>query len=202
MNNNNTPADSLSELRQGMSALKNSLPKQGIVSDSEIRKSMESKSSFLNKIFIAELIVFPIAIIILLAAALATGMNVWCVLALLIIGIPDIILDARTLRVSKKWIYEESLVELSRKLVRQKKERQYQTIIGLLLGVPWGLWFIYEYTSRFFSEIPQAGFNIVWGATSIVFLVATLIIVALLYVKAQRINDQMIANINSFTDEE
>lgn len=198
MKNNNSDIqnsnDSLEGLRKGMSSLKNSLPKEGLIGDDLIRQAVRSKSAWLNKVLWAEIITLPVSVLILAAATAGTGMNPWCLIVILVFAIPDLLLDTRTLAVSKKWIQELPLVELARKLRRQKEERKWQTIIEAPFALAWMVWFAYEFLKRQ-SVIPEDMFYPVWGITSAIMTVAATIIVAIVYVKAQRINDEMLSEL-------
>lgn len=197
MNNSNINNDALAELRYGMTTLKNSLPQSGLIDERQIRQAMNSRSRWLKNFVWAEIIVLAIATLILLAATVAFHMSPWCVIVLIILAVPDIILDTRTVPVSKKWIQEEPLVTLLKKLTRQKVERQWQTLIEMPLAIGWLVWFLYEYLKHQ-PAIPADMFVWVWGITAGVSVIATTLIVWYIYRKIQRINDEMIERLKDF----
>lgn len=209
MNNNQIYYDSLLELKKGMVTLKENLPGTGVITDSEIRYAMQKNSSWLRNFVWSEIIGLPLAILILLGAAVYMHMNLWCVYALIIIGIPDMLLDLRTIIVPQKWIQEDSLIEFSHKLIKQKRWRKRQTLWEAPLAFMWCAWFMYEYLGNLESLAPGSGIAIpeeyfywVWGILSIAMICLVAGIVIYIYRKAQRINDEMIRNIESFTEVE
>ena len=202
MNSNNQQQDSLSELRSGMEALKSSLSAGGLITDPEIRHAMRAKSAWLNRVVIGEIITLPIIVFFLFAMSHFTGMNIWLAILFLIAALPDVILDIRTLGISKKWIQDETLISLTRKLIRQKKERQVQTIISTSLCMPWLCWFAYDYLKRNSAFIPDESFFTVWIIMSAICIVTSLCIIILIYKKAQKTNDEMISRLNTFTEDE
>jgi hypothetical protein len=202
MKNNNIQGDSLSELREGLKSLKGSL-NSGVISDREIRQAMKSKSSWLGKVVVSEFIVLPLIILFLFGMAHSTGMSIWLPITFAVCAIPDAVLDIRTLAISKKWIQSDTIHTLIQKLIRQKKERQYQTIIGSVLVCPWVIWFIYEYIkcdSMMKTIISSDSFGWVWGIISVVALLVAESIIVIIYRKAQATNLEMIKQLGSFDE--
>lgn len=209
MSNDHIYSDLLFELKEGMMALKKNLPQTGAIADSEIRAAMQKKSVWLRNFVWSEIIGLPLAILILLGTAAYMHMNLWCIYALIIVGLPSLILDYRTIMVPQKWIQEDSLVELSRNLAKQKLWRKRQTLWEVPLAVIWCTWFMYEYLRHLDSLAPGSGIGIpeeyfywVWGILSVAMICLVGGIVVYIYRKAQRINDEMIRNIDSFADGE
>lgn len=200
MKNSNIQVDPFSELRECLKSLKGSLT-PGIITDTEIRRAMKSRSSWLSKVVLFEFIILPLEILFLFGVAYSTGMSIWIPITLVVFGIPDTILDIRTFSISRKWIQNDTIHTLIQKLIRQKKERQYQTIIVSIFVFPWLIWFIYEYIkcdSLLKTVIPENNLGLVWGITSVVALLVAVIIIVVLYRKAQRTNDEMIKQLGSF----
>ena len=77
MNNNDISGDSLSALKKGMNTLKESIPSDGLISDKEIRRAMQSKSAWLSKVMITEYITLPICVLALFGVYRATGISIW-----------------------------------------------------------------------------------------------------------------------------
>ncbi len=202
MNKYRTQEDSFAELRAGMDALKSSLPASGLISDSEMRRAMRKKSLWLNRVVIGELIILPLIVVFLFRLAYVMDMNLWLVVTFVVCALPDAVLDFRTLAVSKKWIQDDTLVELSRKLIRQKKERQYQTIISTSLMVPWLIWCVYEFLKGSIDYFPMDAFLWTWGGMSVFCLIVSLCIIISIYRKAQRTNNEMIASLREFVENE
>ena len=75
MNNNDISGDSLSALKKGMNTLKESIPSDGLISDKEIRRAMQSKSAWLSKVMITEYITLPICVLALFGAVSYTHLT-------------------------------------------------------------------------------------------------------------------------------
>lgn len=197
MNKNDIPNDTLSALKKGMATLTESLPSEGLISEKEIRKAMQTKSAWLNKMVITECFTMPICALVFLGIFHATGMSMWLLATFVFFATLDTILDFRTLKISKKWILNDSMLELSEKLCKQKKERMWQTIIATSLVVPWIIWFVYEWLRHAIPgvTIPEEQFLWIWGIVSGVWLIVAFVIILYIYRRAQRINSEMIRQI-------
>lgn len=204
MKNDNVSPESLSalhdELKSGLKTLKGCIP-QGVIEDREIKLAMKKKSSWLRKLLWAEMVIGPVAVLILLAPAVSTGMNLLCIY-LLMVGIAiDLAVDFRTLIVPEKWIEEYTPLELAKKLVKQKLERQWQVAVEVPPMLAWLVWFVYEYYSKtLLPMISEEVFTYVWVTVSIFMAILAVVITIVLYKKAQRINDEMIRQLKSFTN--
>lgn len=200
MNDNNTLHDGLADIRGGMQALKDNLPDGGLISEDEIRRSMRRKSAWLNRVVTGEFILLPFLIGGGAMLVHTIGINPWLVITFAIIAIIDALLDMRTFAISKKWILDDTLLDLSRKLVRQKLERQRQTVVSTLLMIPWGIWSIYEFLLH--SPIPTAegGFYVTWAIFSGFSIGISLVIIVLIYSRAQRTNTELLRQLNSYDD--
>lgn len=202
MNDKNINEESFSDLRLGMEALKNNLTSGSLISDKEIRRAMRTESIWLNRLVLIEFITLPVVALGLFAWALYSGMSIWLMIVFVVFAIPDTFLDVRTLAISKKWIQNETLLSLSKKLIRQKIERQRQTIISTSLMVPWAIWFVYEYLKHNGSFIPDDVFIGVWAILSGFLILISVCVIVVVYKKAQRTNDIMIKSVNSFVEED
>ncbi len=201
MNDNKISHDTLPELRAAMDTLKRTMPHDGIISQSAIRRAMRSRSIWLNYLVIGELIMLPIIVLALFGIAHFEGMSIWPAVVFVILAVPDTILDLRTMAISQKWISEETLVGLSHRLIRQKKERHRQTAISTALMVLWLIWFFYELVRPAAAYLTAVDLMWLWAATSALGLVASLIVIAIIYRKAQKTNDEMIASLSAFEED-
>ncbi len=191
--------EELMEMRHQLAAMKESLDKSQIVNNKLLKKVMSGKASFLNRIVIWEIIGLPFIVLILLANCVfynATTCVAWVVL---IFGAIDIAFDFKTLRIPVKDVNEMSLIELRKKIIRQKHLRNIQTIIGISLCVPWALWAYVEWFKpmNYIEEIIN-GDPTVW---TIIILLALLLAVAILFTlwllkKINKTSDSIVAEIN------
>lgn len=199
-NNNDIEKDSLLEMRSEMETFKNSLPASGLISESDIRRLVLKKSGWLSRFVYGEIISLPIIFLIMFGFAVYCGVNIWCVEVILLGCIVDVILDVRTMRVSKEWVENETVVGLIMRLTRQKKLRKRQLLIETPFIVIWVVWFIYEILKPLGVEVDNPTFLIVWGIMSVVILAVAYVIIMIIYKKAQSTNDAMIKELDSLTD--
>ena len=183
-----------------MKALKDRLPKNGLINDNEIRRAMRSRSLWLARVVVAEFILLPLMLLFLFGVAYSSGMSIWLMVVFALFAIPDAVLDLRTLSISKRWIQDEPLLGLSKKLARQKVERQRQTVISSALVLPWIIWFSYEYLKHNAPFVREDTFMWVWGIMSALWIVIGIIVVVYIYKKAQRTNEDMIQQIRSYEE--
>ena len=193
--------ESLDELRAAMQTLRKSFPESPIVSDTALRKAMRSKSLWMKQMVISEFIILPIMTAVFVALSVLTGVSIWVAVSFAIFGTVDAILDIRTLAISKDWIQNDSIVELSRHLIRQKKERRTQTIIATALMVVWILWFLYEFMSHCAVNVPEESFALVYAVNASVAILVSLIVICIIYFKAQSTNDSLLRQLDSFIGE-
>lgn len=198
MTDQNLQQNPLDELRVGMSALKKSLYGHRLISDESIRKAMCSKSRWLNNLVIAEFIALPLLCIFLIFISLSTGMNIWVMIAFLLMALADTLLDVRTLRISRKWIQEETLLGLAQKLVKKKIERKRQTIISSLLLLPFIVWFTYEIIKHFTHFGSHPNFYLIWVCVSLFWIIIAAGIILFIYRKAQSTNTSMLKKLHTF----
>lgn len=186
--------DELESLRQEMSALKQNLDRQQIINKKMLRNVMRQRASWLNTFVNAEIIIIPLAFFMFAGICISAGISIWYAIIMLILSIIDTAFDWRTMRISPRLLSTASMLELRKKLIRQKKERFWQTCISAPTVIIWVVLFI---------RAMFAGTNI-WddkllnlaGATSgIIGGVAGIIIAIIIYRKAQGTNDSMLGDI-------
>ena len=189
------------QLRSEMNIYRNTLPDSGLIDEEYIKNAIKSRGRWLSRFVKMESIALPLCLLILLGAVLALGMNIWCIIAIVVAAVPSLLMDTRTLSIPSKWIYDETLIGLVKKLERQKVERKYQTLIELPFAVAWMCWFLYEFIRCLVAKmdgIPEGFILPAWWIITGIALIITLVATWKIYKEAQKTNNDMIDEIKAF----
>lgn len=188
--------DELEKLRVEMDALKRNLDKQQIVNKDLMRTVMKQRASWLNNLVIGEIVLLPVLFIMFMAMCVGMHVSVWFAVALLVIGGIDTAFDWRTLRISPRLISTSSIMQLRRTLVKQKKQRFWQTVIGTVLSIIWLILFASAalHADGLAEEDHLINFG---GAIGGVFGgIFGGIVVVWIYKKAQKTNDDILSDLD------
>lgn len=193
--------DELEKLRVEMDALKRNLDKQQIVNKDLMRTVMKQRASWLNNLVIGEIVLLPVLFIMFMAMCVVLHVSVWFAVALLVIGGIDTAFDWRTLRISPRLISTSSIMQLRRTLVKQKKQRFWQTVIGTVLAIIWLILFASaalhadglaeeDHLINFGGAIGGV-FGGIFGGIAVVWI----------YKKAQKTNDDILSDLDEIEEE-
>lgn len=193
--------DELEKLRVEMDALKRNLDKQQIVNKDLMRTVMKQRASWLNNLVIGEIVLLPVLFIMFMAMCVGLHVSVWFAVALLVIGGIDTAFDWRTLRISPRLISTSSIMQLRRTLVKQKKQRFWQTVIGTVLAIIWLILFASaalhadglaeeDHLINFGGAIGGV-FGGIFGGIAVVWI----------YKKAQKTNDDILSDLDEIEEE-
>lgn len=193
--------DELEKLRVEMDALKRNLDKQQIVNKDLMRTVMKQRASWLNNLVIGEIVLLPVLFIMFMAMCVGLHVSVWFAVAMLVIGGIDTAFDWRTLRISPRLISTSSIMQLRRTLVKQKKQRFWQTVIGTVLSIIWLILFASaalhadglaeeDHLINFGGAIGGV-FGGIFGGIAVVWI----------YKKAQKTNDDILSDLDEIEEE-
>ncbi len=110
----------------------------------------------------------------------------------------DTAIDWRTVRIPGRMFGTASILELKRRIIRQKKERSVQICVSLPLTVIWMLAFIHADRAASASCTFSLSGNLIG---TIVGVGASAVLVVFIYRKIQRTNDSLLTDISSFEEE-
>lgn len=82
---------------------------------------MKQRASWLNVLVNVEIITIPLVSFMLLGLCQLFNISIWYATSMLVLSIIDIAFDWHTMRISPKLLGTASILELRKKLVRQKK---------------------------------------------------------------------------------
>ena len=190
----------LNLIRQQMSAFKQQLEQQEIVNDRLLTESMKKKMSWIKKFVMAEIIVLPLIMLVLIGAKCLFDLTWWSVGAMAIMCAFDVWWDYRiNVQCMKDTDYNrDNLVYTTQKLLDMKQRRGVQMGISLpmLIAVIACIGFDFSGGSKaddtdYVATMIGGG---VGGAIGI-------IIAYFIYRKMQRTNDELIKQIEEMTAE-
>lgn len=191
--------DELEVMRQQLAMMKSQLETQEIINKDLLRKVMQNRASWLNVLVTTEIIAFPIIFLLIAGICYIAGISQWFSFIFLILGGIDVVLDRRTIRIPKEMFSTSSIINLKKFLVRQKKERFFQTFIGGGLCIVWLILFIcavYASNSSEYSDNDLRAAVINGGLVgAIIGVIISIIVIYILYQKMQSTNDQIIADL-------
>lgn len=188
--------DELEKLRVEMDALKRNLDKQQIVNKDLMRTVMKQRASWLNNLVIGEIVLLPVLFIMFMAMCVGMHVSVWFAVAFLIIGGIDTAFDWRTLRISPRLISTSSIMQLRRTLVKQKKQRFWQTVIGMVLTIIWLILFASAAPHAVGLAEEDHQINFVGAIGGVFGGILGGIVVAWIYKKAQKTNDDILSDLD------
>lgn len=191
--------DELMEMRRQLAALKESLDKSQIVNNRLLKELMTRKASFLNRVVMWEMIALPFVMLIMIANCVFYNATLWIAWCFLIIAVIDIAFDVKTIRIPPKDLNELPLIELRRKILRQKHLRKIQTIIAASVCLLWVIWAYVEWFKPMnYIEAIKSGEPVAWIiiAALALLLVVAIIVVVVIAKELDKVSDSMIAEID------
>lgn len=197
--------DELTEMRQQLAAMKESLDRTQLANRALLRKVMKNKASFPNGVVWAEIIALPFVVLIILSNCSFYHSTPWVAWVFLIMAAVDIAFDIKNVRIAPRDINELPMLVLRQKLLRQKYRRRIQTVIGLVLCMIWTVWAFVEWFKPFdYVEAIKSGYAWVWF---VIVLLAVLMIFATMFAlwllrKIDRTADSILAELPEEEDVE
>lgn len=193
----------LEEMRQQLGILKNKLENQTLINDKLIRQSMLNKMSFMKKY--TWMSYFALAFIFIVFYFLREYLNMswWLYGATLLFTTLDVACDAYINSFSKKEFLNGDLIATSRKMHRMKQLRKKALLIGVVISAIWIPWLIIETynglgvanggenETLFYGLMVGGGVGLIIGA----------VIGISIYFRMQRINSDIIRQIDELTNE-
>lgn len=193
--------EELEIMRRQLAEMKECLDTQKIVNDSLLRKVMKSDASWLNKYVIAQFILLPVVYLIFAGVSASLGISQWYAFIYLVLAMIDSTLDWRTVRIPPSLFSTRSLVDLRRRLIRQKRERFIQMCVMLPLAIVWVVaFFMAMYSATVSGKLDEDMQFVAYGglAGGIFGGVVGFIVVVIIYRKMQGTNDSLLEDLNEF----
>jgi len=198
-----TKNNELEEMRQQLGILKEKIDGQKLISDKLIRQSMLNKMSFMKKYtwvsFFALLFIYYVYNDI----RITFNLSWWFYGATVIFMTFSVCFDAYINHVNKKEFLNGDLIAASLQMQRMKKLRKKSFLCGTIIMIIWTPWFFIETyygsgaanggenTSMFYGMLVGGGVGLIAGVAIGIWL----------YLRMQRINSDIISQIEELTKE-
>ena len=209
MEENNTMME-LEQMREQMQVLRNKLDTQEIVNDKLVKNSVKSKMSWIKKLVYFEFLLLPF--IALMGYGLKEVFNLsWFCYAFIVVHcaidtVCDYRINVASLDLEK--VEKHNLSDTLQKLIAMKQMRAKAFFIMMLLSIPLFIWVsieMWQYVSTItlkddlYTHIVHAGAYGGFVGGIIGFFVGIYISIRI-YRKMQTTNDELIAQIEEFTN--
>lgn len=201
MEENNTMME-LEQMREQMQVLRNKLDTQEIVNDKLVKNSVKSKMSWIKKLVYFEFLLVPFTA--LMGYVLKEMFNLsWFTYAFIVVlcaidAVCDYRINVASLDLEK--VEKHNLSDTLQKLVAMKKMRAKAFFIMMLLSIPLFIWASIEMWQNISTNTFNT--NILYGGLvgGIIGFFVGIYISIRIYRKMQTTNDELIAQIEEFTN--
>ena len=209
MEENNTMME-LEQMREQMQVLRNKLETQEIVNDKLVKNSIKSKMSWMKKLIYFEFLMIPFVALMGYGLKEVFNLSWFCYASIVVLCVIDAVCDYRinVASLDLEKVEKHNLSDTLQKLVAMKQMRAKAFFIMMLLSIPLFVWasiemWQYISTITFRDDLPT---NMVYAGAYgglvggiIGFLVGIYISIRI-YRKMQTTNDELIAQIEEFTN--
>lgn len=209
MEDNNTMME-LEQMREQMQVLRNKLDKQEIVNDKLFKNSVKSKMSWIKKFIYLEFLLIPFIALMGYVFKEMFNTSWFCYAFIVVLCAIDAVWDYRinVASLDLEKVEKHSLSDTFQKLITMKQMRAKSFFIMMPLSILFGIWMsieMWQYTSTitFKDDLPT---YIVYGGTygglvgGIIGLLVGIYVAFRIYRKMQTTNDEIIAQIEEFTN--
>ena len=189
------------EMRQQLDILKNKLDNQTLINDKLIRQSMLNKMSFMKKYTWVSFLVLLFIYYVYNDIRITFNLSWWFYGATVIFMTFNVCLDAYINRFNKEAFLNGDLIATSLQMQRMKKLRKRSLLSGIFFMTIWISWFVIELyngsgaanggenTSMFYGIMVGVGVGLIVGVAIGIWL----------YLRMQRINSDIISQIDELT---
>lgn len=211
MEENNTMME-LEQMREQMQVLRNKLDTQEIVNEKLVKNSVKSKMSWIKKFVYFEFLLVPFTALMMYVLKEIFNLSWFCYAFIVVLCVIDAVLDYRinVASLDLEKVEKHNLSDTLQKLVAMKQMRAKSFFIIMLLSIPLFIWASIEMwqnistgTITFIDDVPA---NIVCAGAyaglvgGIIGFFVGIYISIRIYRKMQATNDELIAQIEEFTN--
>ncbi|KGF26575.1 hypothetical protein [Prevotella histicola] len=193
----------LEEMRQQLGILKEKIDGQKLINDNLIRQSMLNKMSFMKKYTWVSFLVLLFIYYVYNDIRITFNLSWWFYGATVIFMTFSVCFDAYINRFNKESFLNGDLIATSLQMQRMKKLRKRSLLYGIFFMTIWVSWFVIELyngsgaanggenTSMFYGMLVGGGVGLIAGVAIGIWL----------YLRMQRINSDIISQIEELTKE-
>ena len=185
-------------MRNDVKELKRLLANSIITNEKVLRKAMNAKSGWLDRLVKVEIFSLPLTALIFMAFSAAVGASIWPIAVFIVIGGISTWLDWYTLRIAPASILDMPMMQLKANLIRQKKYRMIQTVAESVVTFLWLCWYVYSIKSVLSpdDELDNILKYSIFGGSFVGGIISVFVIIWI-YKKAQKTNNDLIDSIDS-----
>lgn len=211
MEENNTMME-LEQMREQMQVLRNKLETQEIVNDKFVKNSIKSKMSWMKKFIYFEFLMIPFGALMMYVLKEVFNLSWFCYAFIVVLCVIDAVWDYRinVAALDLEKVEKHNLSDTLQKLIAMKQMRAKSFFIMMLLSILLFMWASIEMwqnistgTITFIDNVPT---NIVYIEAyaglfgGIIGFFVGIYITIRIYRKMQTTNDELIAQIEEFTN--
>ena len=191
------------EMRQQLDILKNKLDNQTLINDKLIRQSMLNKMSFMKKYTWVSFLMLPYTYYVYYKVRDMFYISWWFYGFTLIFLTLSVCFDAYINHINKKDFLNGDLIAASLQMQRMKKLRKKSLLYALPLLTIWVSWFVIELYNGSGAANGGENTSMFYGMIvgSVVGLIVGVAIGIWIYLRMQRINSDIIKQIDELTKE-
>lgn len=201
MEENNTMME-LEQMREQMQVLRNKLDTQEIVNDKLVKNSIKSKMSWIKKFVYFEFLLIPFMALMGYVFKEMFNLSWFCYAFILVLCVIDVVLDYRinVASLDLEKVEKHNLSDTLQKLVAMKQMRAKAFFIMMLLSILLFMWSSIEMWQN--TSTNTFNTNILYGGLvgGIIGFFVGIYISIRIYRKMQTTNDELIAQIEEFTN--
>ena len=203
MEENNTMME-LEQMREQMQVLRNKLDTQEIVNDKLVKNSIKSKMSWIKKFVYFELLLVPFTALMMYVLKEIFNLS-WFTYAFIVVlcaidAVCDYRINVASLDLEK--VEKHNLSDTLQKLIAMKQMRAKSFFIIMLLSIPLFIWASIEMWQNISTSTNTFNTNILYAGLvgGIIGFFVGIYISIRIYRKMQATNDEIIAQIEEFTN--
>lgn len=203
MEENNTMME-LEQMREQMQVLRNKLDTQEIVNDKLVKNSVKSKMSWIKKFVYFEFLLIPFTALMMYVLKEIFNLSWFCYAFIVVLCVIDAVLDYRinVASLDLEKVEKHNLSDTLQKLIAMKQMRAKSFFIMMLLSIPLFMWASIEMWQNISTSTNTFNTNILYAGLvgGIIGFFVGIYISIRIYRKMQTTNDELIAQIEEFTN--
>ena len=203
MEENNTMME-LEQMREQMQVLRNKLDTQEIVNDKLVKNSVKSKMSWIKKLVYFEFLLVPFTALMAYVFKEMFNLSWFTYASILVLCVIDAVLDYRinVASLDLEKVEKHNLSDTLQKLIAMKQMRAKSFFIMMLLSIPLFMWASIEMWQNISTSTNTFNTNILYAGLvgGIIGFFVGIYISIRIYRKMQTTNDELIAQIEEFTN--
>lgn len=188
-------------MRLQLGILKEKLSAQEVINHRLIREAMKKRLSWINWMLWSEIVALPFLTALYWGIVKDLDSAVWLMAYFLVCLVGDIVADYKINHIRPQDWAECELLDMSRRLVRMKKLRNRQAVIGFVLVVIWFAWALIEVFDTLPVSLLKYGIAVA-VLTFLIFIVASLVGCTLILRAMNKSTDGVIRQIEELTNGE